>query len=45
MTCIVAIVDEKGIVHFAGDSLVVKVPNDYHDGGVSQTVRREPKYL
>jgi hypothetical protein len=42
MTCIVALV-EKGVPYFAGDALVVNVPNDYHDGGVSQTVRREPK--
>lgn len=42
MTCIVALV-ENGIAYVAGDSLAVNVPNDFHNGGVSQTVRHEPK--
>lgn len=42
MTCIVALVQD-GVTYFAGDSLTVNVPHDFHDGGGSQTVRREPK--
>lgn len=42
MTSIVALIQD-GITYFAADSLVVSVPSDYHDGGVSQTVRNEPK--
>lgn len=42
MTCIVALVDEQGLVHFGGDSLAVNVPNQYNSI-VSQTVRKEPK--
>lgn len=41
MTCIVALVDQ-GVTYFAGDSLVVTVPSQYHSR-VSQGVRHEPK--